>query len=86
MPTTRTTDCLSSVTPSLLYGELSAGHRADKDTTATSTIEVEYMAIAEAAKEAVWWRSFLGELGHDVSQPTPLLNHSQGSIHLAKER
>jgi transposase InsO family protein len=53
-------------------------------TVAQSTVEAEYMATAEAVKEAMWWRSFLGELGLDVSQPTPLFSDNQGSIHLAK--
>jgi hypothetical protein len=53
-------------------------------TVAQSTVEAEYMATAEAVKEAMWWRSFLGELGFDVSQPTPLFSDNQGSIHLAK--
>ena len=31
--------------------------------TAFSAAESEYIAAAEAAKEAIWWRSFMDELG-----------------------
>ena len=48
-----------------------------------STVEAEYMATAAAAKEAIWWRSFFGGLGHDTSRSTVLHSDSQGSIALA---
>ena len=51
---------------------------------ATSTVEAEYMAMAEALKDVMWWRPLLHQLGHDTSQPTPLLSDNQGTIHLAK--
>jgi transposase InsO family protein len=74
---------VSGYTFLLCGGAVSWASRRQK-TLATSTVEAEYMAIAEAAKEAVWWRSLLGELGYDMGQPTPLFNDNQGSIHLAK--
>jgi gag-polypeptide of LTR copia-type len=74
---------VSGYTFLLCGGAVSWASRRQK-TLVTSTVEAEYMAIAEAAKEAVWWRSLLGELDHDVSHPTPLFNDNQGSIHLAK--
>jgi transposase InsO family protein len=52
-------------------------------TVALSTVEAEYMATTEAVKEAIWWRSFLGGLGHDVTRPTTLYSDNQGSIALA---
>lgn len=64
-------------------GAISWSSRRQK-TVAQSTVEAEYMATAEAVKETMWWRSFLGELGHDISQPTPLFSDNQGSIQLAK--
>ena len=48
-----------------------------------STTEVEYMATAEAVKEAIWWRRFLGELAQPTDSPTPLHNDNAGSISLA---
>ena len=53
-------------------------------TTAQSTVEAEYMASAEAVKEAVWWRAFLRGLGHKLDTPTVLYSDNQGSIALSK--
>jgi hypothetical protein len=53
-------------------------------TVALSTVEAEYMATTQATKEAIWWRSYLAGLGHDMTRPTVLLSDSQGSIALAK--
>ena len=52
-------------------------------TVSTSTVEAEYVAVAEAAKEAVWLRNLLGELGLEQRGPTPLHCDNQGSIRLA---
>ena len=56
-------------------------------TTADSTTEAEYIAAAEAAKEAVWIRSFL--IGLDAtpraSDPISLLCDNTGAIALAEE-
>ena len=50
---------------------------------ALSTTEAEYIAISEAAKEMIWLKNFLKELGkeQDVS---PLFSDSQSAIGLAK--
>ena len=53
-------------------------------TMAQSTVEAEYMASAEAVKEAVWWRSFLRGMGHRLSSPTTVYSDNQGSIALSK--
>jgi hypothetical protein len=50
---------------------------------AQSTVEAEYMATAEAVKEAIWWRSFLGELGQPTDSPTKVYSDNAGSISLA---
>ena len=50
---------------------------------ADSTVNAEYIAIAEATKDIMWWRPLLRQLGYDISAPTVLLNDNQGSIHLA---
>jgi hypothetical protein len=52
-------------------------------TVALSTVEAEYMATTQAVKEALWWRSFLAGVGHDMSRPVLLLSDNQGSIALA---
>ena len=53
-------------------------------TTAQSSVEAEYMAMAEAVKEAIWWRRFLGELSQRSRSPTPVLADNTGSIALAR--
>ena len=50
----------------------------------TSTTEAEYIAMAEALKDVMWWRPLLRQLGHDLSQPTPLIGDNQATIQLAK--
>ena len=43
------------------------------------------MAATQATKEAIWFRSFLHELGLDIeSSPTTIFSDSQGSIALVK--
>jgi transposase InsO family protein len=51
---------------------------------ALSTVEAEYMAACQAAKDAVWLRAFLTGLGLSASAPTNILCDSQGAIALAK--
>ena len=54
-------------------------------TVALSTMEAEYMAITEAAKELKWMRQFLAELGcDDHRSATVLKSDNQGAIALAK--
>jgi hypothetical protein len=52
-------------------------------TVAQSTTEAEYMATAEAVKETIWWRRFLGELEQPTDSPIPLYSDNAGSISLA---
>ena len=50
---------------------------------ALSTTEAEYMAIAEAAKELIWLKNFLSELG--MKQEDCVLHcDNQSAVHLAK--
>jgi hypothetical protein len=53
-------------------------------TVALSTMEAEYMAVAEAIKELKWLRQFLTELGHKEEASTILQTDNQGAIALAK--
>ena len=54
-------------------------------TVALSSVEAEYMASTQATKEALWWRTFLSELGFNNDEsPIQLFSDSQGSIALAK--
>lgn len=53
-------------------------------TVALSTTEAEYMAAAQATKEAVWLRQLLADLGYELARPTVLHTDSQGCIALVK--
>ncbi|GJR75320.1 hypothetical protein Tco_0087685 [Tanacetum coccineum] len=56
-----------------------------QSTTALSTTEAEYMAMTEAAKEAIWLQGLLGELG--IKQKFVTMHSDiQSAIHLAKNR
>lgn len=54
-------------------------------TVALSTTEAEYMAATEAAKEAIWLRSLLSELGYPQADPTILYDDNQSAIALAND-
>ncbi|KAK4685970.1 putative transposase, partial [Tremellales sp. Uapishka_1] len=54
-----------------------------QDTVAASTVEAEYQAVAHAAREAVWLRNLLEEIGITSAQPTLLRCDNQGAIRLA---
>ncbi len=58
-----------------------------QDTVADSATEAEYIAASEAAKEAVWIRKFVSELGvvPNASQPLDLYCDNNGAIAQAKE-
>ncbi|KAK2630885.1 hypothetical protein QOZ80_UnG0720430 [Eleusine coracana subsp. coracana] len=58
-----------------------------QDTVADSTTEAEYLAASEAAKEAVWIRKFVSELGvvPSASSPMNLYCDNSGAIAQAKE-
>jgi hypothetical protein len=53
-------------------------------TVALSSVEAEYMASTQATKEALWWRTFLIELGMPDTLTTVIHSDSQGSIALSK--
>ncbi len=58
-----------------------------QDTIADSTTEAEYIAASEAAKEAVWIRKFITELGvvPSISNPIVLYCDNTGAIGQAHE-
>ena len=58
-----------------------------QDTVADSTIEAEYIAASEAAKEAVWIKKFVTGLGviPSISNPIDLYCDNNGAIAQAKE-
>ncbi|CAL9029784.1 unnamed protein product, partial [Prunus brigantina] len=58
-----------------------------QSTTADSTTEAEYIAASEAAKEAVWMRKFISDLGvvPTIALPVALYCDNNGAIAQAKE-
>ena len=58
-----------------------------QDTVADSTTEAEYIAASEAAKEGVWIRNFLVDLGvvPGSSNPLDMYCDNTGAITQAKE-
>jgi hypothetical protein len=42
------------------------------------------MALADAANQAAWYRSFLSELGYEVSVSIPLHGNNKGAVDLAQ--
>lgn len=52
---------------------------------ALSSCEAEYMAICAAAKEAIWLRRLLEDLGYQQEQPTTLFNDNASAIRVAKD-
>jgi len=63
-------------------GPISWASRVQRS-VALSTVEAEYMAIADAARECLWLRSLLRELGHDLPTTT-IFEDNQGCIALSE--
>ncbi|KAL0408383.1 UNVERIFIED_CONTAM: Retrovirus-related Pol polyprotein from transposon TNT 1-94 [Sesamum radiatum] len=56
-----------------LNGGVVAWRSSKQDTTADSTTEAEYIAASEAAKEAVWMKNYIQELGVVPSIAEPVV-------------
>ena len=58
-----------------------------KDTVADSTIEAEYIATSDAAKEAVWIKNFIFRLGvvPSITNLVDVYCENNGAISQAKE-
>ena len=71
----------------MLNGGAVSWKSSKQDTVADSTTEAEYIAASEAAKEAVWMRKFIAELGimPSASRPLDLYCDNSGAIAQAKE-
>ena len=54
-----------------------------QSSVATSSTEAEYMAMAEAAREAVWFRRILSELGEEQEGPTVVRADNRSAICIA---
>ena len=58
-----------------------------QETVADSTCVSEYIAASEAAKEAIWLKNFIGDLGvvPAIKEPMEILCDSESVVALAKE-
>ena len=54
---------------------------------ADSTCESEYIAASEAAKEAIWLKNFIGNLGvvPAIKEPMEIFYDNEGAVALAKD-
>ena len=70
-----------------LNGGVVSWKSSKKETVAHSTMEAEYIAACEAAKEAVWIRKFISDLGvvPSIADPIDLYCDNNGAIAQAKE-
>ncbi|GAA5904679.1 hypothetical protein JCM5296_003624 [Sporobolomyces johnsonii] len=67
---------------SLAAGAISWNSRRQRSVAISST-EAEYVALSEAAREAVWLRQLLTDLGYTASSPTQIRGDNTGSLILA---
>ena len=42
------------------------------------------MSVCEASNQAMWYRTYLGELGYEVSSPVPLHCDNKGAVDLSE--
>ncbi|KAL0455908.1 UNVERIFIED_CONTAM: hypothetical protein Slati_0930000 [Sesamum latifolium] len=70
-----------------LNGGVVAWKSSKKDTTADSTTEAEYIAASKAAKEAVWMKNYIQELGvvPSIAEPVAIFCDNNEAIAQVKE-
>ncbi|KAL0386256.1 UNVERIFIED_CONTAM: Retrovirus-related Pol polyprotein from transposon TNT 1-94 [Sesamum radiatum] len=70
-----------------LNGGVVAWKSSKQDTTVDSTTEAEYIVASEAAKEAVWMKNYIQELGvvPSIAEPVVVFCDNNGAIAQAKE-
>jgi hypothetical protein len=69
----------------ILGGGLVSWSSKKQSTVALSTMEAEYVALAHATKEAIWFRSILEELGFSTNGPTILATDNLAAISFAQD-
>ena len=66
------------------FGGITSWRARRQPTVSLSTAEAEYMASADAAKQASWLRLLLADLGYPQLDPTLLYNDNMGAILLSQ--
>ena len=69
----------------VLGGAAVSWNSTKQQNVALSSTEAEYMAASEAAREVVWMRTLLSEIGAPQTAPTPLRIDNQTAIRMALE-
>lgn len=69
----------------LLGGGIVSWSSKKQSTVALSTMEAEYVALAHATKEALWFRSILGELGLGTNDATIIATDNLAAISFAQD-
>jgi hypothetical protein len=67
----------------ILAGDAISWSSRKQRTVAQNTTEAKYMALSDAANQAFWYRSFMGELCFSVEDPIPLHCDNKGAVDLA---
>jgi hypothetical protein len=85
--TDRDDSCSQSGFVFLLNGGAVSWRSSKQSTVADSTTEAEYIAVNEAAKEAVWMKKFIRDLGvvPSIQDPIEIFCDNEGAVILAKE-
>lgn len=68
---------------SIMCGSCTSGNTQQQSIVALSSIEAEYIAATEAAKEAIWLKCLLKELKL-LEQDVTVYTDSQNSVYLCK--
>jgi hypothetical protein len=68
-----------------LHGGTITWHSSKQKSVALSSAEAEYMAVSDAAKEAVWISGLLAEIGLGQSGPVTIFEDNQAAIQIAND-
>ena len=66
------------------FGGLTSWRARRQPTVSLSTAEAEYLSSADPAKQAIWLRTLLEDLGFPQDSPTTIYNDNMGAILLSK--
>lgn len=64
----------------MVFGNTISWSTRKQTAVALSSMEAEYVALSSAAREAIWLRGLVTELGEDVSKPTIIYEDNQRCI------
>jgi len=80
-----TSDRRSTTSYVFMLGDNAISWNSKKQPTiALSTTEVEYMAISQCTREALWLRQMLSDVGFEQEKSTPIMCDNQCAIALVK--